>query len=187
MLLRIWNGLNLFDYSFYTCFQSHNDGNCIYHSFLYFLYCTKLYWEWNVGQVLFTLNCPDEACILLRVLRKLFIIKCLVRLMPLVLHWQSVEHVGSGRTILSTFSQLVLESRLHHWLGELEQVTQPLYTSVSSSKKEDLHHRFIVKIKCDVTCKTLIPKMLIILLVLLLLLISNSAVGSVIAVGVELW
>lgn len=38
VLLAVWNGLNLSDYSFYTCFQSHNDRNCIYHSFL--LFCT---------------------------------------------------------------------------------------------------------------------------------------------------
>lgn len=36
VLLPIWNGFNLLDCSLYTCFQSHDDRNCVWLSFLLF-------------------------------------------------------------------------------------------------------------------------------------------------------
>lgn len=91
VLLAAWNGLNVSDYSFYTCFQSHNDRNYIYHSVFYFfvlylstlgmkcwasfIYCT---FHWRI---LYLITYTQKT-----------VIKCLARLPVFILHWVSRAH-----------------------------------------------------------------------------------------------
>lgn len=91
MLLAAWNGLNLSDSSFYTCFQSHNDRNYIYHSVFYFfvlylstlgmkcwasfIYCT---FHWRI---LYLITYTQKT-----------VIKCLARLTVFIRHWVSRAH-----------------------------------------------------------------------------------------------
>ena len=136
---------------------------CMYCSVFYFLYHTEAHWEWN-GQVRVLQNMYFiyfkfhwRVLYFIAYTQKSFIIKCVTRLRLSLLFGEAVEHIGSERTQLGALRGPVLGSWLCPWPGGWALHFSFLIYRVQN---KFLHYRIIVKIKCNIICKTLITKTL---------------------------